>query len=239
VVIAQNHAVQADEAVMQRIVHLEFDKHHHSRASKPLAERLSRMPMEAVSGFLLKAIAAEKTVLATMKEMLPIYEKKLLDQPTIKSTRIAKNHAQIMALMDGLAPLIGLNVGRQMEVLSLLTTMAAERQRAIGVDHPLVEAFWEQIEHLQGRHIDDSQILNLNHSNKDGVFALNLVEYEAGCKHHGLTLPCTLVELKKLLKTSQYRKFSETKSIYSAITGRSVRCWLFQYAKPKPGDTED
>jgi len=60
VVIAQNYAVQADDAVMQCIVHVEFDRSQHSRASKPLAERLSRMPMDAVSGFLLKAIACEK-----------------------------------------------------------------------------------------------------------------------------------------------------------------------------------
>jgi len=239
VVIAQNYPVQADEAVMQRIVHLEFDKTQHSRASKPLAEQLARMPMEAVSGFLLKAIAAEKQVLDTLRQLRPVYEEQLLSRTDIRNTRLAKNHAQLMALADALAPLIGLESTQQTQVRALLEQMTVERQQAINLDHPLVEAFWEQVDYLEGHCLKNGDPIHLNHSGDETVIALNLVEYEAACSQAGLHLPCELAALKKLLKSSVQRKFVEMKPIWSNLNSRTVRCWLFQVGKARSVDRDD
>jgi len=115
----------------------------------------------------------------------------------------------------------------------LLENMAVERQQAINVDHPLVEAFWEQFDYLDGKTLKNGDYIDLNHSGDEKIIAINLVEYEAACSKAGLHLPCELAALKKLLKHSQQRKFVVMKTLRSFRTGRTVHCWLFQAVKPR------
>jgi len=229
VVIAQNYPVEADEAILQRIVHLGFDKKHHSRESKPLAEQLARMPMAEVSGFILAAAAAESQVMETLAARLGEYEHRLLAREDVSSMRLAKNHAQLMALADALVPVAGLSQVQHQAVHALLEQMTAERQRATNLDHPMVEAFWEQFEYLDGKMLKNGEMMELDHTPEDDhQFSVNLVEYEAACTRAGIHPPCEIAQLKKLLKTSRRRKFLTMKPIHSARSHRTVRCWLFR-----------
>jgi len=173
-----------------------------------------------------------------LRQLRPVYEEQLLAHSGMRTVRIAKNHAQIMALTDVLAGLIGLDKVQHACVHVLLENMAVERQHAINVDHPLVEAFWEQVDYLNGKYLKNGDVVQLNHSGDEKLIAINLVEYEATCSKAGLHLPCELAALKKRLKTSQQRKFVEMKPIWSAITGRTVRCWLFKAEKPRQTDND-
>jgi len=115
-----------------------------------------------------------------------------------------------------------------------MTPLIAERaaqEAAARQDHPLVEAFWEQVDYLDGKTLKNGDRVELNHSRDETVIALNLVEYEAACSQAGLHLPCELAELKKRLKSSVQRKFVEMKPIWSNLNSRTVRCWLFQTGK--------
>ena len=82
------------------------------------ADWLSRVDVSEVSHFIIKAALAEERVLKIMKERQPQYEKCLLEKPEIKTVRIAKNHAQLMALTEALAEIVGLNQQQQSETIS-------------------------------------------------------------------------------------------------------------------------
>ncbi|MEJ1398620.1 MAG: bifunctional DNA primase/helicase, partial [Candidatus Sedimenticola sp. (ex Thyasira tokunagai)] len=97
IVIAQNNQVNASEAILQRICHLHFTKGEHNAKTKALAEALERTPMEQISGFLLMAISKERQILQIIKEKTAEYENTLMAFPDIKTVRIAKNHALLMA----------------------------------------------------------------------------------------------------------------------------------------------
>jgi len=122
--------------------------------------------------------------------------------------------------------------------ITQLVTEKAREEAAANEDHPLVEAFWEQFEYLDGKYLKNGDQIALNHSGDKTLIAINLVEYEAACSKAGLHLPCELAALKKLLKTSQQRKFVEMKPIRSAYNGRVVRCWLFQAGKARQTDAD-
>ena len=66
IVIAQNAEVSASDAILQRIVHLAFDKATHTPRTGQLAKQLERMPVEHVSGFVLRATQREAKVLAAL-----------------------------------------------------------------------------------------------------------------------------------------------------------------------------
>ena len=108
VLISQNAAVNASEAIMQRLIHLHFDTAHHSPEGKIASDRLAAMPVETVSHFLVKATTAERAVLETVRRKAAVYEKALINRPEIKTIRIAKNHGQLMALLDALADVVSM-----------------------------------------------------------------------------------------------------------------------------------
>ncbi|MGH8077744.1 MAG: bifunctional DNA primase/helicase, partial [Lysobacter sp.] len=221
---AQNDAVNASDAILQRIVHLRFDKAGHTPVTKRLAEQLERMPVEQVSGFILAATQREAAVLATLAERKPIYEDELMALPELKSVRIAKNHAQMMALVDGLRQVLPLTDEQHAAARALLVTMAMERQQAINADHPFVQAFWELFEHLDGKLNEDS----LNHSRDEALIAVNLVEFEERLAKRSLRLPTDATELKRHLRTSRGRRFVDVKCVNSKLTHSSKKCWVFQ-----------
>lgn len=229
IVIAQNAEVVASDAILQRLVHLAFDKSGHTAATKALAETLERMPVEEVSGFAIKAATAEQDVLQIVNDHTPVYTDQLIAHPEIKSVRIAKNHGQMMALVDALCKAIGLPGEWRDVTHRTLVSMAIERQRAINADHPYVQAFWELFEHVDGignrpSEHDDT----INHSRDDSLIAVNLIEFEERVARRGLRLPCDLTELKKFLRTSRQRRFVDVKTVNSKVTNSSKKCWVFQ-----------
>jgi hypothetical protein len=225
IVITQNAEVSASEAVLQRIIHLNFDKSGHNSHTKVLSEKLEKMPLEHVSHFIEMAVQSEERVIQLLKERTPKYEIKLLMDPQIKTVRIAKNHAQMMALLDGLAEIIGLNVEIKNKVIVFLKDMAIARQRTIAADHPLVVSFWEQVEYLE----EQNQRLEplLNHSSDPQLMAVNINHYIRVANDYRQQVPL-IADLKRVLKSGKRYKFLGIKSVKSAITTTTVKCWVFQ-----------
>jgi hypothetical protein len=235
--ISQNAQVQASQAVHERLLHLAFDRSAHNRDTKAAAETLERMPMEEVSHFLLHAISHEKQVLEIVKDRQDKYERLLMNCPEIKTVRIAKNHAQIMSLVDALDTLVPISSDIIADTHDRLMECAIERQKAIASDHPVVEEFWEAFDYLDalGEHGG-----KLNHSRDPSKIAVNLKEFEALAGHCRINVP-QQQELKRHLKNSRSRKFLKNDSVNSRIKSTkdkpaTARCWVFE--NPKGNDDE-
>lgn len=239
IVIAQNAQVVAEEAVLSRIVHLHFTKAQHSTEGRSAADALARMDMTDVSGFLLAATRKEAEVLARMQERYPAYDKALQDNSAIRIQRVAKNHAQMMALVDALSVVLPITKEQRDETIRLLATMAVDRQESLNSDHALVQQFWEIYEYIEGeRGIEDLPILN--HAHGTNEIAINLQHFEAVCGDRRIKFPA-IGDLKRVLKTSRLHKFRRIGTVRSAIhkgwnANRSgpipakpdtVKCWVF------------
>ncbi|BBP86028.1 hypothetical protein PHLH8_56700 [Pseudomonas sp. Pc102] len=232
ILIAQNNAISASEAMLQRLGHVNLTRAHHTPETKKFAEQLERMPIEQLSGFLIKALQPEAEILKLMDERTSGYEQQLLALPGIRTVRIAKNHAQLRALADCLQLVVPMTDEQLALVHDEIAAMALDRQVAINSDHPMVTAFWDMFEFLNGPL--DEPGGRLNHSRKSNFVALHLNEFAEMAANKRQQVPL-LQELKRLLKTSKSPKFIETnKPINSAIATdgmdqpKTVRCWLFQ-----------
>nr|BDD47122.1 hypothetical protein 2 [Saccharospirillaceae bacterium] len=230
IVISQNAAVQSSDAIMQRIVHLTFTKAGQTAATKQLAEQLERTPIDDVSGFALLAARSEQQVLDLVFNRVPEYELQFMKLEEVRSHRVAKNHAQIMAFLDALGPQ-ALSVFTDEELASArseLVNMAIDRQQAINADHPVVQEFWDAFDYLEGVTRGNG---GLNHYGIDSDhIAVNLRHFEALCNEYKLRLPPPS-ELKRHLRTSRSRKFLEAnKSLRSAVfaDNRVLKCWIFK-----------
>lgn len=230
VVIAQNAEVNANDAILQRIVHLSFDKSGHTARTGALAKQLERMPVENVSGFILRVLAKEPRAMEIMEAEAGAYAEQLLRSAEIQSVRIAKNHGQMMALVDVLRDVLGVSEQMWCAAHAELYQMAVARQRAINADHPYVQTFWEYFDQLNG--IGEHR---LDHSRSPEYIAINLVEFEVRLSRAGLKVPGgDMTELKKYLRGSRRRKFHDVKAVNSEITHTTRKCWVFQAADSKP-----
>lgn len=234
IVISQNAQVNASDAVLQRIVHLHVTRDGHSETTKALAEKLERTPMDQVSGFALHATTAESQIMKLVCDRSPQYEKSLAELPEIRIHRIAKNHGQMMALIDCLGaeglkllPESYLEPAREM-----ILDMAKERQSAVNADHPMVQEFWEAYDFIEG--LNGTPTLN-HYGEHEKMIAVNLKHFEQVCAEAKLRIP-PISELKRHLKTSRSRKFVESsRTVRSVIreslnssASTSVRCWIFE-----------
>jgi len=227
--ISQNAEVNASEAVLQRIIHLKFTKAGHTPETKRIAEHLERIPMEQVSGFILSAITKEKQVMETVKTKTSDFETMLLGVPEIKSVRIAKNHAQLIALLYALDKVIKLPNGALQKTEDCLVDIAIERQCAINADHPIVQEFWEVFNYLNGEPGNPQ----LNHAKSPDLIAINLNHFIQVSSERKQQIP-PILDLKRHLKTSRARKYSGQKAVGSNIWldekggSKTVKCWVFQ-----------
>lgn len=226
IIISQNNPVDASDAIMQRICHLFFDRASQSPKTRLAAIELERMPMEKVSYFILLALLNEAQVLNTMREKVPVYEQEILSNGNVKSSRLAKNHAQIMALLDALAPIIGLREDVHTATHEFIMEMAIERQQTINMDTPIVQEFWEMFDYIQSKS-DNGLNWLLNHSNNPEEIAVNLNHFYAKAKEAN-QIPPSISDLKKALKGSRRYKFKRQCAVNSSITEKTMFCWIFE-----------
>ena len=143
IVIEQNATVAASDAMMQRIVRLEFDGAGYNSTTKRAAEALEVTPLDDVSGFILAAVRAEARVLARIEAAYPRFEGGLMENRLVAHRRLAKNHGQLLACLDALHEVVPIAPDRLAAAEAHILSMAVERKAAIGGDHPVVEQFWE------------------------------------------------------------------------------------------------
>lgn len=237
IVISQNAEVSASDAVLQRIVHIYCDRSAQTPATRASAEALERIAIEDVSGFLLAAVMAEKQVLETFDARVSQHENALLARPDVKTVRLAKNHAQVMAMLDALRLVLPLTDEQHAAGLAELGRMVAARQQAISADHKHVQQFWEVYDFIESAD-DDRPILN--HARGAGLIAINLQHMAQAAGERRIELP-TVEDLKRVLKTSRQRKFVDIRAVNSAINAyhnrehlhmpkrpETVKCWVFE-----------
>lgn len=229
IVISQNAVVSASDAVLQRIVHINLDKSAHSAAGSVAGKALETWPDEEVSGFILGAVRQEKKIMGTLAELSASYETMLKAHPSLKSVRICKNHAQLMAMVEALEHVVPITATQKQQALNMLIEMAVARQLAINADHPAVTEFWEKFDHLN----DTGNVEKLNHARDDDNIAINLPELYERAAQHGARLP-EYADMKRLLPESRARKFIGQHTVNSNIRtdandrGKSVKCWVFR-----------
>ncbi|MDR3300769.1 MAG: toprim domain-containing protein, partial [Candidatus Accumulibacter sp.] len=256
-VISQNNAVQASSAIMERILHLQFDKSHQSEAGRQAATDLGRLSVTELSGWILQALKAEKQILKLLETRLPAYEKRLAETG-VRNQRLQKNYAMVMVMIEALPhilsprPRAGEGPGEMTDysetAIVLLSRLALERESDLGRDHPIVERFWEAYEFLNGMGAgtDEDDALDiaerLNHSRDAGLIAINLNHFVQIAADARQQIP-DLFELKKYLKTSKRHKFVDSnvvvssainahyngmKDIHQIAKPASIRCWVFK-----------
>ena len=240
IVISQNNQVQASQAIMERICHMTFTTKGHTKASFESAKKLETYEIEQLSGFLLACLKQEEQVLQTFRTETEKATHWLLEQDGIYKPRIAKNHAQLLAAVMAMYPLMRMSEAQFEAVRSQIVAMAQERQRAISADHPLVQEFWEAFDYLDAIPKPSVggpvHVPRLNHSRDKALIAVNLNEFVEMASNHRQQVP-PMSELKKVLRTSKTRRFVDaSRAVNSALAshqdrpdqGKTVRCWIFE-----------
>ncbi len=87
-------------------------------------------------------------------------------------------------------------------------------------DPPMVAQFWQVVDALATVHHVD-----LNHARRAGLVALALKQVDDAALAHGLAID---TRVRQLLRHSASRPFVGIRTVNSVITGKSVKCWLFQ-----------
>lgn len=233
-VVSQNRAIDADTAVLERIMAVHFDKTGWTAETKAAAERIERADPDQVSGWILAMLAQEANILALYRDRWRHHEQRLMGLEEVRNQRLAKNHAQLAAALDCLSKAMPVISRYELDsAQELITRMCVARHGAVDADHPVVVDFWETFDHIAAKERDSNP---LDHSRRPGVIAVNLKEFEAACSRYKLRLPGdSMNELKRLLVTSKARKFLRQGTVNSVTAGsssRSVHCWQFNDPDP-------
>jgi len=231
VAIVQNDTVEASPAMRERIMGVHFDKSGWNEDTKVAAERLARIDMDEVSGFIVHAVRREAEVMERYLKRFAEIEKQMLADPQVRNGRLAKNHAQLAAMLDAMT-LVVRNIPRQdvAEAHRLIGSMLRERQLAVNMDHPHVELFWERFDWIEGQIVTSSATsggIGINHSRDPALIAVSLVQFEKLAGDYRLSIP-PMADLKRHLKSSKARKFVGAKTVNSAVLDRAIHCWCFE-----------
>ncbi|WP_063657098.1 hypothetical protein [Candidatus Arsenophonus triatominarum] len=155
-------------AIPERLIHLSTDKRHHSQVTKEAATRLERYPINAVSGFVPKVLMQGDKIFQAASERYEEIDKILYVDPEIHHTRIARNHAQMIAFLEMLPEVISVSPQRIEETTAFIVNLAKERVKAVHDDPDDINEFWAMFDYL-----DTEDIYGVNHSAKENEFAIN------------------------------------------------------------------
>jgi hypothetical protein len=232
--IVQNIPVAASEAIMSRIVHLQFDRSHHSLEGKHASDRLNMLQTMDVSGFMLNSVQKAEAVLKKFDEQFNKHRAALQANPNIKLQRIVENHAKIMAFADCLTLVLPVSGDTITNIHRALITMAETRQESLNEEHPIVQQFWATFDYMNSKPMwSESGTMPIaenvmNHSNNPEVeIAVNLEHFRARCAEMKLEL-IDSKELRRHLQTSRKRQYLRNEPIRSRLESRTIRCWIFK-----------
>lgn len=226
IIIAQNDAVSASPAVLERIMGLHFDKTRFSSETKAAAEKLERWPVEDLSGFVVHLLRREAEFLKIWRECYPRYVEELQRATGVGNVRLLRNHAQLAAALTAMRCILPLSDGLHRAGLEFIAEMTRQRQLVTSSEHPVVEKFWQIFDYLTEIEPDTIE-RPLNNSRKaESEIAVNLPQFFERCRAHGQNPPSE-DDLRRHLKASKGRKFITQKSVNSP-SGKFFHCWVFQ-----------
>ena len=218
-----------------------FTTKGHTPQTFDSAKKLEGYEIPNLSGFLLACLRLEDKVLESLNKETDKATAWLLQQDGVHKPRIAKNHAQLLVMVNAMRDLMRMDEPQYLAVRAQIVAMARERQASISADHPLVQEFWESFDYLNWLPVTGAlgpkEGPHLNHSRDPALISVNLNEFVERAAMHRQQVP-VLSELKKVLRTSKTRRFVDVKTVNSAIrikkddsdldVGRTVHCWVFE-----------
>lgn len=236
IVISQNAAVSAHEAILTRLVKVILMRAETTPESRVAIAELEQMQVEQLSHFMVKVMTQEAGLMECFLKAFKGHETTLRGVKEIRVERIIKNHAQMMALIDCLAMVCPLTQQQVNECRAELVSMAIERQFAISADHPGVAQFWEVYDYLEAER-DDGVV---NHSRDPNLIAIHINDFVRLAAEHRQELP-SASDLRTWLPDSSSRKYLGQRAVNSRIRERqnqqrgfdnlkpiTVRCWVFE-----------
>tara|TARA_R110002124_G_scaffold90543_1_gene230852 strand:+ start:26633 stop:29293 length:2661 start_codon:yes stop_codon:yes gene_type:complete len=223
-VISQNADTDASPAILERILHIAFDKADWNEATKEAANRIENWPVEPISGFIIQATLREKTYLKAYRDAFAVHEKRLEKFPELRNGRLIKNHAQLHAAITALGAIFDISQAWRHMAHDFVDQMARDRQDAVRSDHPIVADFWEAYEFISSREVNPTHPINSSLNPQE--IAINLNHFDQRVRGLGLT-PINISELKKHLRSSKSRKFIAAKTV-NAGGDKRAHCWIFE-----------
>ncbi|MBC1089712.1 toprim domain-containing protein [Escherichia coli] len=239
IVIAQNARVNASPAIIERLIRIYTDKKRHSPDTRLAARRLELYPVEKVSGFIHRAVSQERAIMQTFLEVSPAETERLCGCENIRHPRIAKNHAQLIALVRALKCVIDIPAEWLDATCLELEQMATAQVKAAAADLPEVVEFWEAFDFLDG-----ITKYGVNHYGKgccEGI-AISIPQLAQAAAIHRVEIR-TDREMIELLGAGRSRPLTGRKTIRSEVSrqanaGKGVaearepevlKCRIFSY----------
>ncbi|HBA6905105.1 TPA: bifunctional DNA primase/helicase, partial [Escherichia coli] len=237
IVIAQNARVNASLAIIERLIRIYTDKKRHSPDTRLAARRLEIYPVEKVSGFIHRAVSRERAIMEMFLALSEPETTRLCGCENIRHPRIAKNHAQLIALVRALKCVIDIPDEWLDATCRELEKMAAAQAEAVADDLPEVIAFWEAFDYL-----DATTKYGVNHYGKEyrKGFAVSIPQLKQAAAIHRVEIR-TDPEMLELLRSGRSRPLVEYKTVRSEVSrqanvGRgaaeskepdTLKCWIF------------
>jgi hypothetical protein len=230
IVISQNESVNASPAIMERIVSLEFNKAMQTKATRSALDRLQAMEAAGLSAFIIEAVRGEANVLERYFAAYKRREAEIEAAGKTRNHRLVKNHAQLLAALDALAPLIRLDETVHAQAADFIINKAGERHQALSADHPVVVDFWETFNYIHQQQLEAGTAEPaIDHSRDPNVIAVSLKQFEQFCADRRISLPAPLPDLRRHLRTSKNPRFLADKTVNSRHN-KTLHCWTFQRA---------
>lgn len=224
-ILAQNAAIDSEPAVMERIVQIHWDKSHFSDQGQQAAQRLQRLEMTQINGFMTACITQEKPLLASYQAHYQTCLERLENEGGLSNQRLRHNHAQIIAMahaLQAIGILGGLRTSDLAALDAYLIQSCAERHQCLDGDTPLVAEFWEMYHYLE-----DELGCRVNHSRDETRIAISLLDFVQQLAEHRLK-PLDLPHLRQVLKQSKRYKLIEANyPTLSKIKNKTVKCFVF------------
>ena len=237
IVIAQNFAVKASAALLERLMSLTINKEGWSPATKKAAEEIESWPTEKLSSFVIHTVRQEDEWLKTFFEAYRRHEAELPKISGVTHQRLVKNHAQLAAGLDALAACIKIPDEVVEQGHQFIAKMIAERHQAISADHPHVAKFWELFDWFEVNEPIGTTPINL-HTKSDTLIAVSLPMFEERCRNRGIQTP-PMDDLKLLLRSSKSRRFLAAKNVKTRLENKVIHCWVFAQPEGRNDLMED
>lgn len=225
IIVAQNDPIDASEAVLTRLCHLFFKRDECTADTLKAARRLESLPIDKVSGYLVKCLENIGDMETKFFEIQERFEEYIRGQDDVKTIRLCATHAQLAACV-GVLPMV---TDIPAEIIKetqqyIVKQMAPERERAIKQDHPFVQQFFEVIDYIVMEKGSE-----LNHSRSEEVQAYSLNGVYDLARDYNQNLP-DINLLKRALRGSR-RFIKANDQTSSRINQKNIRCWKFKAAQ--------
>lgn len=223
-IIAQNAPVDSERAVMERIVRVHWDKSHFSTNGYHATQRLRNLDMDKINGFMTACITQEKRFLEKYMDGYQAALHRLDADTALGNQRIRHNHAQIMGLAHALKAtgiLGGLLAADLYKLDTYLQQCCTDRHQCLEADSPLLAEFWDMYHYLE-----DETNQRVNHSKEPARIAISLNQFQFAISEMKQK-PLDMMQLRRELRSSKRYPFLANESIYSHISGKSVKCFIF------------